>query len=228
MLLVDVGRRVPKLRNACQLVRHRHRWRHQIELPLHGLLQNHVDGQHAVDLVGAFEDAVDAGIAVGVLGTGLRAVAHASVHLHRFVDHVVRHLGAEDLHHGALWGEGRDAFQRRFSLVHAAGCEVGDGVVDVLGGAVHGRFQGVRLDGHLAELVANCPVFADGTSKLFPRIRVLHAFRDGVLAGPDDDPTELDTPNVEDVHGNLEALAALVEEVFSGHLHVVEEELAGA
>ena len=33
VLFVDVGRCVPKLRNARQLVRHRHRWRHQIELP---------------------------------------------------------------------------------------------------------------------------------------------------------------------------------------------------
>ena len=54
------------------------------------------------------------------------------------------------------------------------------------------------------------------------------AFRDGVFARTNDNPTELDASNVEDVHGNLEALAAFVEEVFDGHLNVVEEELAGA
>ena len=48
------------------------------------------------------------------------------------------------------------------------------------------------------------------------------------LHEPMTDPAELDASNVEDVHGNLEAFAALVEEVFDGHLHVVEEELAGA
>ena len=97
-----------------------------------------------------------------------------------------------------------------------------------MGGAVHGRFQGVRLDGHLAKLVANRPVLADGTPKLLPSVGVFHALVDGVLARTNDDPTELDASNVEDVHGNLEAFAAVVEEVFHGHLNVVEEELAGA
>ena len=163
-----------------------------------------------------------------MFGACFCAVAHASVDLNGLIDHVVGDFGAQDFHHGALRGEGCDAFERGLALVHATRSQISDGVVDVLGGAVHRGFKGVRLDGHFTQFVADGAVFADGPTKLLACVGVFDTLCDGVLARANDHPTQLDPANVQDVDGNLEAFAALVEQVFGRHQHVAEEDLPGA
>ena len=180
-------------------------------LPLHGLLPDHAfDGQHAVGLVGAFEDAVDAGVAVGVLGTGLRAVAHASVHLHRFVDHVVRHLGSRGCscmaHSGA---KAAMPARRRLAFVHAAGrgsrrwrrrCFGWRGAA-----AVSNAYVGMAISPSLWRIAPYLLMGRPNCSRAFAyfTLSVLMAS----LHRPNDNPTELDASgNVEDVDGNLEGL----------------------
>ena len=227
MRLERVDRGHAEVGDAHDLLGDRHGGGHEVHLALHGLLQDHVHREHAVDLVGAFENPVDAGIAVAALHAGLGRVAHAAVDLDRLVDDQVEHLGSEDLHHGALRGEVGNALQRGLALLHAARLERLDGVVDVLSGPVGGRFAGVDLDGALAELVADGPVLRDGPAELVALVGVLHGAGDRPLGAAEHRAAEFDAADVEDVDRDFEALAALVKQVLDRDLDVVEEDLTG-
>ena len=75
--------------------------------------------QQAVDLVGAFEDAVDARVAVVALG---RVVAHeavAAVDLDVLVEHEVQHLAAGDLRDRRFDGVFLERGERRRSVGRA-------------------------------------------------------------------------------------------------------------
>ncbi len=74
------------------------------ELAGHRGLHEPAGDDEAVDLVGALEDAVDAGVAVGALGGVLLDVAVAGEDLDGLVDDAVEHLGGPDLDDGALDG----------------------------------------------------------------------------------------------------------------------------
>ena len=63
---------------------------HQRQLAALGPLQQHAGGEQTVDLVGAFENAVDARVAIGALDGVVLMVAVAAVDLHAFVDDVSR------------------------------------------------------------------------------------------------------------------------------------------
>ena len=78
---------------------------HQRQLPALCALQHHAGGEQAVDFVGAFENAVDARIAIGALHGVVLMEAVAAVDLHAFIDHVIQHFRREDLDEGAFGGE---------------------------------------------------------------------------------------------------------------------------
>ena len=75
------------------------------QFALEGLLHDHARHQHAVDLVGALEDAVDALVAVQPLQRILLAVAVAAEHLQALLGGQGAGLGGEDLDHRALDAE---------------------------------------------------------------------------------------------------------------------------
>ncbi len=64
----------------------------------HGALHQHLDDQHAVDFVRAFENAVDAAIAIGARDRIILMEAVAAENLHRFVHAEVQRFAA---HHFA-------------------------------------------------------------------------------------------------------------------------------
>ena len=72
------------------------------QLALHRAADEPAGDQQPVDLVGALEDAVDAGVAPVALGGVVLDVAGAPEDLHRLVHAVVEDLGGVDLHHRAL------------------------------------------------------------------------------------------------------------------------------
>src|SRR6185437_17020510 len=67
------------------LISKRFRGLHQTQPALLGALEQHAGGEQAVDFVGAFEDPVDARIAVSALDGVVLMVAVAAVDLHAFV-----------------------------------------------------------------------------------------------------------------------------------------------
>jgi hypothetical protein len=76
--------------------------RHQRQLAAHRALQQETRDDEPVDFVGAFEDAIDAGIAIGALRRILFHEAVAGIDLHRLVDDVIDHLRAPDFEDRAL------------------------------------------------------------------------------------------------------------------------------
>ena len=74
----------------------------QRQLPSLRTLQQHAGRQEAIDFVRAFKDAIDARVAIGALHRVVLVVAVAAVNLHALIDHVVEHLGSEDLDEAAL------------------------------------------------------------------------------------------------------------------------------
>ena len=86
--------------------------RHQRQLPGHRALQQESGDDQPVDLVGAFEDAIDAGVAIRALRRILLDKSVARVNLHGLVDDVVDHLRAPDFNDRALDGVLLDRLQR--------------------------------------------------------------------------------------------------------------------
>ena len=113
-------------------------------------LGQHAGDQQAVDLVGAFEDAVDPRVAVLPLGRVVVHEAVAAVDLHVLVDDEVDHLAARDLEDRRLDGELLERGEHGVALVRAV-----DGAVDQPGGAIEHGLDGVLADDHLGELVAD-------------------------------------------------------------------------
>ncbi len=116
---------------ARHLVGQPRRRRDQPDVALGGAARQQAGDQQPVDLVGAFEDAVDAGVAVAAFGRVVADEAVAAVDLHVLVDHVVGGLAAGDLGDRRLDGvllERRQQPRRR-----RAGAGV-DGAIDQVGG----------------------------------------------------------------------------------------------
>ncbi len=74
----------------------------QRELAGHRPLHEKAGDDEAVDLVGAFEDAVDARVAVGSLRRILFHVTVTGINLHHVVDDRIEHLRSPNLKDGAL------------------------------------------------------------------------------------------------------------------------------
>ena len=103
--LKNIGRRRCHFWDAGEFTDDRHRWSGEVELSFHGFFQQHVYCQHAVDLVGSFEDPVDPGVAIGQFSSRFSAVPHAAKHLYGFVHRVVQYFRSEYLDHGAFRSE---------------------------------------------------------------------------------------------------------------------------
>ena len=138
---------------------------HQRQLAGHRALHQPAGDDQAVDLVGAFEDAVDARIAVGALGRILLDVAVAGEDLHDVVHHHVEHLGAPDLQDGALDGVLLDALLDLARGALGVGVDIGQGGVDHADGAVDQRFADVDAGGAFGELFLDEAELGDGLAE---------------------------------------------------------------
>ena len=99
--------------------------------PLTARRDQHAGNQQPVDLVGAFEDAVDARIAVIPLGGVVLDEAVAAMNLHVLVEHEVECLAADDLRDGRLDGElleGARAARRRRAQLPASAASISPAV----------------------------------------------------------------------------------------------------
>src|SRR5262249_11222253 len=96
-------------------------------------------GDHAVDLVRPFKNAVDARIAIGALRRVLLDEAVTAVDLHDLVDHLIDHLRAPDLQDGALDGVVLDAFAHLRRRVGSVLIDLAQRDVDHTDGTVRHR-----------------------------------------------------------------------------------------
>jgi len=114
---------------------------------LSGALEDHAGGEQSVDLIGALEDAIDAGVAVGTLDHVVLVEAVAAVDLDSFVGDVVDGFRAEDFGDRALDGEFLDRFEHLLRSVGGGRVHRLQGRVDDSADAVDDRLGGKEADG---------------------------------------------------------------------------------
>ncbi len=145
-------------------------------------------------------------IAEGALDPEVAAVAHPTVDLDGFINAAMEHLGAVELAHGRLLGEG-------LAGVHQPG------------GAIDQRAQGLDLGGHVGDHPLDGLFVSDGHTELFPRLGPLdaglqHCLRPAQAAGPQAEAT-----HVQRLHKGDEAGSELAQHVLFGHTAVLENYL---
>ena len=79
----------------------------------------------------------------------------------------------------------------------------------------------------MRQLLPYEPEGGDGLAELAALLRVTDAQAQGILGGPQDADPQLVAADVEDVEGDLVAATDLAEHLVHGHVHIVEDELAG-
>ena len=145
--------------------------------PGHGALHQPSGDDQAVDLVGAFEDAVDARIAVGALGRILLHVAVAGVDLDA---RGPPPCPASPSPTPSGWSTPRRTLRcasgSRASAV-ASGVDIGQRRVDHADGAVDQRFAGVDSRGAFGQLLLDQAELGDGLAERLALLGVA----DGVL-----------------------------------------------
>ena len=179
----------------------------------------HAGDQQPVDLVGAFEDAVDPGVAVLALGGIVVHEAVAAVDLHVLVDDDVNHLAARDLEDGRLDGELFERGEHGVALVRAV-----DGAVDQPGGAIEHRLDGVLADDHFGELLADGAERGDGLAELLPLGGIRRRLRDYPARAAAAHRRQLEAAVVQDVERDFVALADFPEHVLRRHARVLQDQ----
>ena len=197
----------------------------QGQFTLHGLSQDHAGNEQAVDLIGSLEDPVDPLVPVKSLGRIIADKAVAAMDLHHLVNSSGQHLAAEDLGDAALGGIFLDPFLVFLVII---GNTLFDGLklsVKKSRQAIHQGFRGKNIDVEIGDLLGDRPEAADLAFELDALIGILDTNTEGHLGRAGNACAKFEATYVEDVEGDLVALADLTEQVFDRHLAVVEDDL---
>src|SRR5215813_23715 len=181
----------------------------QRQLALHRALEQHPRNQQPVDLVRAFEDTVDAVVAIYGFDRIAAGEPVAAVNLHRFVGAVSQDFAARDFQDRAfdrVFFDGGEHFGR-IVLVNRALA-----VFDEAGGAVDGRFADVSPRQHLGQLVFDRAEIGYRLSELAALGGVFRGQLQRVFAAADAARAEFEAAEVENVERDQVALAYLAKE----------------
>ena len=193
------------------------------QLVLRGALGEHARNEQAVDLVGAFENPVDARVAVVTFGRIIADEAVAAVDLHVLVEDVVHHLAAGDLRdrgfNGVLFQRGESS--RTVSRLVRSRF---DPCVDVAGGPVHHALHGVRPRRHLSELVLDCAERRDGLTELLTLGRIFRRLADRDVGASAAHAAKLEAAEIQNVERDLVPLPDLAEQILRRHAHVLKNQ----
>ncbi len=126
---------------------------HQRQLPALRPLEKHAGRQETVDLIGAFEDAINARIAVSALHRIVLMEAVAPVDLHAFIRYIVEHLGREHLNVRTFGRVLLDRFHHGLAGVRLSPGEAFHFAFNQTDYPVAHRLSGVNPDRHLSQLV---------------------------------------------------------------------------
>ncbi len=178
---------------------------------LAGAAEEHAGHQQAVDLIGAFEDAIDARIAIGPLHGIVLMIAVAAMDLHGFVHHVIQRLRAEDLDQGALDGELFTGLHQGFSRI-----------LNVAGHAIRHAFIHVHPDRHFGQLVLDQAELGDGFSESPALAGVADRIGQRLAAFAVRGDRQRQPPDVQDVEREDVAAPDLAQDVLHRDVHVIE------
>src|SRR5690606_22453076 len=191
-------------------------------------LQQLLDRQLPVDLVGPLEDAVDAAVAVGGLDRVVGREAVTAVHLQRLVYDRVKYLGAEDLDEAELDRVVRQRLHLRAGRLFGAQAPgvrpcLSDSRIDLARQPVHGALQRVAVRRHAAYLLLDETEVRDGRAELpaFARVGLCQA--DQPLHAADRTDGQLEPADVEDAERYVVTFTHPAKEVPLRHLGVLED-----
>ena len=173
--------------------------------------QQHAGSQQPVDLIGAFEDAIDAGIAIRPLHGIILMVAVAAVDLHGFIHHVIERLRTEDLEEGAFGGELFAGFHQRLARI-----------LNVADQAIRHALIHVHPDRHFGQLVLDQAELGDGFSESPALPGVADRAGQRLAAFAVRGHGQRQPPDVQDVERDDVAAADLAQDVFHRDLDVIE------
>ena len=195
---------------------------HQRQRSLGGALQHDPGDQQPVDLVGAFENPVDARIAIGALYRVILVKSVAAVDLHAFVHHVVEHFRRVHLDDRALRGElfhRLHLHPRRVRLRPRKPFQQGLNLADH---AVAHRLGGEGPDRHLRQLVLDQAELRDGRPERFPLLGVLDGKTQYVLRCAHRERAQLQPAEIQDVERDDMAAADLAQNVLDRDRYIVQ------
>src|SRR5262247_576878 len=181
----------------------------QGQLTFHRALEQHSGDQQPVDLVRAFEDAVDAVVAVDRLDRVAAGEAVAAVNLHGLVGAVGQDLAAGDFQDRAF---DRVLFDRGEDFGRVVLVDRAFAVFDEAGGAVDGRFADVSPRQHLGQLVFDRAEIGYRLSELAALGGVFRGQLQRVFAAADAARAEFEAAEVENVERDQVPLADLAKE----------------
>ncbi len=190
----------------------------QLQATRASALQKHRGRQDSVDFVGAFEDSVDAGVAIEALHRVVLMVAVAAMDLDGFVGHEAQCLRAENLGERAFHGELFDRGEQR-PLLHQ--------ILDVAHDAVGHRLIDEHARGHLRQFVLDQPELANRLPERLALAGVAKRMRKSFLAFPVGEHRELEAAQVENVEGDDVASADLAQYVLHRYMDVVQVDRRG-
>src|SRR5215510_5655448 len=181
----------------------------QGQLAFHRALEQHSGDEQPVDLVRAFEDAVDAVVAVDGLDRIAAGEAVAAVNLHGLVGAVGQDLAARDFQDRAF---DRVLFDRGEDFGRIVFVDRALAVFNEAGGPVDGRFAYVSPRQHLGQFVFDRAKIGYRLSELASLGGVFRGQRQRVLAAADAPGAEFEAAEVENVERDQVALADLAQE----------------
>src|SRR3984885_7832423 len=172
---------------------------------LHVALEQVARDRSALDLVGALEDAEQPQFAVPPLDRQFLRVAHPAVDLEHPVDHLVGHDGTGEL------GD--------------RGCmPVVDAVLQLPGGVQCQPLDRLDLDVRVGDLPLDRLVVGNGVPHGHPVLGVLDRHAEHPLRGPDRPGGDHVAPVADPLHGEVEAVPELTEDVALRYPDVLEDQ----
>src|SRR5262245_13108916 len=181
----------------------------QGQLAFHRALEQHSGDQQPVDLIRAFEDAVDAVVAVDGLDRIAAGEAVAAVNLHGLVGAIGQDLAAGDFQDRAF---DRVLFNRGEDFGQVVLVDRALAVFDEVGGAVDGRLADVSPRQHLGQFVFDRAAIGYRLPELASLGCVIRGQRQCVFAAADAARAEFEAAEVENVERDQVALADLTQE----------------
>src|SRR5215471_17380473 len=149
-------------------------------------------------------------------------VAVAPMNLHSFVNHKVEHFGGEYLHEGTLHRELLHSFEQPLRSIGSFPGKPTQLRLDISHHAIYHAFVRVNPNRHLGELLLDQSELCDRFAKCLAFSRVANGSCQYVASSAVRKYAKLQSPDVQNVKRDNMAAADLAQDVFDGHLEVVE------
>src|SRR5215475_7531902 len=193
----------------------------QGQLAFHRALEQHSGDQQPVDLVSAFEDAVDAVVAVDGLDRIAAGEAVAAVNLHGLVGAIGQDLAAGDFQDRAF---DRVLFDRGEDFGRVVLVDRALAVFDESGGAIDGRFADVSPRQHLGQLVFDRAEIGYRLSELAALGGVSRGQFKRIFTAADAARPEFEAAEVENVERDQMAFADLTQKSVFRNLRLLQQQ----